>query len=85
MASFRIEVKRTAVKEIAALQKADCQHVVGRMQALANEPRPAGCEKLTGDDKYRGRQGDCRILHEIDDESRAVTIVKVGNRREVYR
>ncbi len=85
MASYRIEVKRSAAKEIAALQKADCQRVVARLQALADEPRPPGCEKLTGDDKYRVRQGDYRILYEIDDESRTVTIVKEGNRREVCR
>jgi mRNA interferase RelE/StbE len=85
VASYRIEVKRSAAKELAELPKADCQRVVARIQALGDEPRPHGCEKLTGDDKHRLRQGNYRILYEIDDESRTVTIVKVGNRKEVYR
>ncbi len=85
MESYRLEVKRTAAKEIADLPKADCRRVVARIQLLARDPRSHGCEKLSGAEKYRVRQGDHRILYEIDDSTRSVTIVKVGNRREVYR
>ncbi len=85
MASYRIEVKRSAAKEIADLPKSDCQRVVAKLRALADEPRPHGCEKLTGEDKYRVRQGNYRILYEIDDYSNTLTIVKVGDRKEVYR
>ena len=85
MGSYRLEVKRSASKEIAALPKADCQRVVAKIQLLASEPRPHGCEKLSGAEKYRIRQGNYRILYEIDDSSRLVIIVKVGNRKEVYR
>jgi len=85
VASYRIEVKRSAAKEVAGLPKADCQRVVAKLQALADEPRPHGCEKLTGDEKYRVRQGNYRILYEIDDAARTITIVKVGDRKEVYR
>jgi mRNA interferase RelE/StbE len=52
---------------------------------LAREPRPHGCEKLSGAERYRIRQGNYRILHEIDDSTKSVTIVKLGNRKEVYR
>jgi mRNA interferase RelE/StbE len=83
--SYRLEVKRSAAKEIGDLGKAACQRVVGRIELLANNPRPHGCEKLSGAEKYRIRQGDYRILYEIDDSTKLVTIVKVGNRREVYR
>ena len=85
MGSYRLEVKRSASKEIAALPKADCQRVVAKIQLLASDPRPHGCEKLSGAEKYRIRQGNYRILYEIDDSSRLVIIVKVGNRKEVYR
>ena len=85
MGRYSLEVKRSASKEIAALPKADCQRVVAKIQLLASEPRPHGCEKLSGAEKYRIRQGDYRILYEIDDSSRLVIIVKVGNRKEVYR
>jgi mRNA interferase RelE/StbE len=83
--SYRLEVKRSAAKEIGDLGKADCQRVIARIQLLASNPRPHGCEKLSGAEKYRIRQGDYRILYEIDDAAKVVTIVKVGNQREVYR
>jgi mRNA interferase RelE/StbE len=78
--SYRLEVKRSAAKEIGDLPKADCQRVVAKIQRLASKPRPNGCEKLSGAEKYRIRQGDYRILYEIDDSTKLVTIVKVGNR-----
>lgn len=70
-------------KEIGDLQEADCQRVVAKIQLLACNPRPNGCEKLSGAEKYRIRQGDYRILYEIDDSTKSVIIVKVGNRKEV--
>jgi mRNA interferase RelE/StbE len=83
--SYRLEVKRSAAKEIADLPKAECQRVVAKIQLLARAPRPQGCEKLSGAEKYRIRQGNYRILYEIDDSTKSVTIVKVGNRKEIYR
>jgi mRNA interferase RelE/StbE len=83
--SYRLEVKRSAAREIGDLPKADCKRVVAKIQRLASNPRPNGCEKLSGAEKYRIRQGDYRILYEIDNSTKLVTIVKVGNRREVYR
>ena len=59
--------------------------VVARIDALAEDPRPPGCEKPSGDEKYRVRQGDYRILYEIVDQALLVTVVKVGKRRDVYR
>ena len=85
MASYRIEVKRSATKEIADLPKADCQRVVAKIQGLVHTPRGMGCEKLSGAEKYRVRQGDYRVVYEIDDAARIVTVVKVAHRREVYR
>ena len=59
--------------------------MVAKIQTLASNPRPVGSEKLSGEDKYRLRQGDYRILYEIVDDDLIVTVVKVGNRRDVYR
>ncbi|MGH9787895.1 MAG: type II toxin-antitoxin system RelE family toxin, partial [Candidatus Acidiferrales bacterium] len=59
--------------------------VRGRIQSLVENPRPAGCKKLIGQVGYRVRQGDYRILYEVDDAHRTVTIVKVRHRRDVYR
>jgi len=52
---------------------------------LALSPRPSGWEKLSADEKYRIRQGNYRILYEVDDTARRVTVVKVAHRREVSR
>jgi mRNA interferase RelE/StbE len=76
---------RSAAKELEAVPTKDRQRIVRRIEGLAEDPRPAGAEKLSGDDKYRIRQGDYRILYEIKDERLVVTVVRVGNRREVYR
>jgi mRNA interferase RelE/StbE len=56
-----------------------------RIQRLASDPRPAGAEKLSGQDKYRLRQGNYRILFSVDDAALTVLIVEIGHRREVYR
>lgn len=85
MGSYRLEIKRSAAKEIAVLPRSVCQRVVAKIQLLASDPRPNGCEKLSGAEKYRVRQGDYRILYEIIEATKAVVIVKVGNRKDVYR
>ena len=85
MASYRLVIRRSAGKEIEALPLKDRRRVVTKIHGLAENPRPAGCEKLSGEEKYRVRQGDFRILYEIVDHELIVTVVKVGHRREVYR
>ncbi len=85
MANYSIEVRKSAAKEIAALPKDDCQHVVQKIQALASDPRSHGAEKLSGASKYRIRHGDYRVLYEIDDKQKRITVVRVAHRREIYR
>ena len=85
MASYRLRIKPSAVKELEAVTLKDRKRLVARIRRLAKEPRPQGCEKLSGHEKYRVRQGDYRILYSIDDAESAVLIVKVGHRRDVYR
>jgi mRNA interferase RelE/StbE len=66
--------------------KRERQRVVRRIAALATEPRPHGCEKLTGaTSAYRVRQGHYRVIYLVDDAERTVDVLKVGHRREVYR
>jgi mRNA interferase RelE/StbE len=81
VASYAVEVRRSAVKELDGLGAADLGRVMSRIRALATEPRPHGAEKLTGAEQYQIRQGVHRILYEIDDARRVVTVVKVGHRR----
>lgn len=87
MAGYRIYIQRSASKELEAVAPKTVRHrLVARIQALAGEPRPSGCEKLAGyDDRYRVRQGDYRVVYVIDDSEHSVTVFKIGHRREVYR
>lgn len=83
---YRIEIKRSAAKEIRAIgRKKERQRVVARIEALADDPRPPGCTKLSGREAYRIRQGAYRIVYTVADDVLLVEVVKVGNRRDVYR
>jgi mRNA interferase RelE/StbE len=87
VASYSVVLKRSAAREIEAIEnKKTRQQIIGRIERLASEPRPPGCEKLSGKlDRYRIRQGPYRILYEIKDQELFVFIVKVAHRRDVYR
>lgn len=85
MASYSILLTRSAARELEGVPTKDRRRIVTRIAALADNPRPVGVEKLSGDDKFRIRQGDYRILYEIEDARLIVTVVRVGNRRDVYR
>lgn len=86
MGSYRVLIKPSAKKELVAVStKKDRQRLVSRIQRLADEPRPPGCQKLSGHDRYRVRQGQYRIVYEIRDNELIVVVIKVGHRRDVYR
>ena len=86
MGQYRVLIKPSAVKEIEALpRKKDRQRIVKKIEQLGDEPRPAGCQKLSGHDRYRIRQGQYRIVYGIEDDKLIVYVVKVGHRKDVYR
>ena len=86
MAKYRILIKPSAVKEIEAISpKKHRQRIVGRISKLADNPRPPGSEKLSGQEKYRIRQGPYQIVYSIEDQDLIVYVVKVGHRKDVYR
>ena len=72
-------------KDLASLPRKDLKRIIQRIQSLSTDPRPRGCEKLTGQERYRLRQGTYRIIYSIEDMDLTIWIVKVGHRREVYR
>ena len=84
MVNYKIEIKKSATKEIARLPKNILKRVLTKIQSLSNEPRSSGCKKLTADEKYRVRVGDYRILYSIEDEKLVVYVVKVGHRKKIY-
>jgi mRNA interferase RelE/StbE len=87
VARYRVVIKPSASKEIDAVgQKKDRQRIVLRIQSIGENPRPLGCEKLSGHlDRYRVREGNYRFVYSIDDEKLLVDVVKVGQRKDVYR
>ena len=85
MAFYKLLIKPSAVKELEGIPEKDRQRIVYRIQGLAENPRPRGCEKLSDQDKYRLRQGKYRILYQIQDEEVIVIVVRVAKRGEVYK
>jgi mRNA interferase RelE/StbE len=85
VANYSLQIMRSAAKELESVPLKDRRRIVTRIEGLRTEPRPPGCEKLSGDDKYRIRQGEYHILYEIQDQGLIVTVVRVGDRRDVHR
>jgi mRNA interferase RelE/StbE len=85
VANYELLIKRSAAKELEALPTTYRRHIAARIQKLSAEPRPPGVEKLSGAEQYRIRQGDYRVLYEIDDGRKVVTIVRIAHRRDVDR
>ena len=82
---YQVLIKRSAEKELDALPANVRDRIVARLLALEGNPRPSGTKKLQGEESYRLRVGDYRVLYTVDDPQRAVTIYAIGHRREVYR
>jgi mRNA interferase RelE/StbE len=85
MAKYRLEIKRSAEKEIESIPQKDRIRIVEKILTLSDNPRPLNAIKLSGEEKYRIRQGNFRILYEIHDEIVTVIVVRVAHRREIYK
>lgn len=85
MARYRIAFKRSVIKDLRQIPNQDVQRILKRIDDLADEPRGSGAEKLTGEEVFRVRQGNYRILYTVEDDVVTVTIVRVGHRRDAYR
>jgi mRNA interferase RelE/StbE len=86
VASYSLRIKKSAIKDLEAIPtRADRQRIVKRIRALADDPRPRGVQKLSGKERYRVRQGRYRILYSILDRELVVYIVRVADRKSVYR
>jgi len=85
MANYKLIFKRSVAKDLRALPNTAVAAVLKRIQDLADDPRPPGCEKLSAQERYRVRQGVYRILYEIQERELIVMVVKVGHRKDVYK
>jgi mRNA interferase RelE/StbE len=85
MAAYSLFFKASVDKDFQSILRADARKIMLRISTLAENPRPAGCEKLTGQERYRIRQGRYRIVYSIQDKELTVWVVRIGHRKDVYR
>lgn len=84
MAKYDVVFKRSVYKDLRSIPNVDVKRILSSIDTLAADPRPPGCEKLSGQERYRIRQGVYRIVYEIEDNRLIVTVVRVGHRGQVY-
>jgi len=85
MAQYRVIIRKSVSKDLKGVPQKDVRRILTAIKALADDPRPPGTKKLSGQERYRLRQGNYRILYEIEDDRLIVCVVRVRNRRDVYR
>ena len=85
MESYKLYFRKSAVKELEKLPKTALRKIIKKIELLSDEPRPAGCEKLSGQELYRVRQGDYRIVYSIQDNELTIWVIKVGHRKNIYK
>lgn len=86
MATYKVEVSATAERQIRRLPRADQIRVLRLITTLRSDPRPPGCRKLSGyEDVFRVRVGRYRVLYSVEDRRLVVIVLKVGDRKDVYR
>ena len=85
MEKYKVKIKPSAVKELEKIPKKDLQKLTKMIQSLSINPRPHGCEKLSGQERYRVRKGNYRIIYSIEDDILIVYIVKIGHRKDIYK
>jgi len=85
MASYKLVFKKSVSKDLRSIPNKEVARILQCVKALQEDPRPSGSEKLSGQERYRVRQGVYRIIYEVTNELLVVTVVKVGHRRHVYK
>ena len=85
MAEYKVYFRESVEKDFREIPKKELGKILERIELLTTEPRPSGCEKLTGQERYRVRQGRYRIVYSIQDNELTVWIVKIGHRKDIYR
>ncbi|MEQ8265047.1 type II toxin-antitoxin system RelE/ParE family toxin [Pseudohaliea sp.] len=82
---YTLSFKKSVARDLRGIPRRDVERILKRIEALRTDPRPANCEKLSGQDRYRVRQGVYRIVYEIVDERLIVIVIKVAHRKRAYR
>lgn len=84
MAKYEVVFKRSVYKDLRPIPNADVKRILSKIDSLVADPRRPGCEKLSGSERYRVRQGVYRIIYEIKDDRLIITVIKIGHRRQIY-
>ncbi len=85
MAEYKIFFRKSVWKDFESIPKKELNRILEEIESLSENPRPSGSQKLSGQERYRIRQGRYRILYSIQDKELTIWIVKVGHRKDVYR
>ncbi|MBI4536602.1 MAG: type II toxin-antitoxin system RelE/ParE family toxin [candidate division NC10 bacterium] len=85
MGSYRLVFRKSVAKDLRAIPTRDVRRILSTIDTLSENPRGVGCEKLSGQERYRVRQGDYRVIYEIQDAQFVVVVAKVAHRGEAYR
>ena len=85
MVAYKLFFKKSVQKDFGSIPKKILKRILSRIESLSEDPRPKGCEKLTGQERYRLRQGRYRIVYSIQDDELTVWVVKIGHRKDIYR
>ena len=84
MAAYKLFIDKAVYKQLKNIPERDYQKVMASIAALENNPRPAGCKKLKGRQGYRIREGNYRVIYEINDKMLTVKVIEAGDRKEIY-
>jgi mRNA interferase RelE/StbE len=85
MGRYRILFRKSVARDLRRIPNRDLRKILGKIESLSEDPRPLVSEKVSGQERYRLRQGNYRIIYEICDDEVVVVVVKVGHRRNVYQ
>ena len=83
--TYATEILRPAQKQLSKIQRQEQQRIIESIRSLADNPRPAGCRKLSARPAWRIRIGEYRVIYEINDDRLLVLVITIGHRREAYR
>jgi mRNA interferase RelE/StbE len=85
MGRYKLVFRKSVIRDMRGIPNRDLRRILAAIDRLSEDPRPAGVEKLSGQERYRVREGDYRIVYEIRDDEVIVVVVKIGHRKDVYR
>lgn len=85
MGAYKVYFRASVEKDFASIPRGDVKQILQRIKTLTEDPRPPGCEKLTGQERFRVRQGRYRIVYSIQDKELTVWVVRVGHHKDIYR